>query len=390
MINSLTTNDERLNEMFLSTNTVELTDAQIDRATELSQRVPTEAQQWQLYTNALGVLGLEQWLQKRAPELSIQSDWLSSQAFPENQPLVESIRQLQVNGFHLYLLTSDDIGATEFPLPRMAIDHPSEIPHLYVLIEVLEELGQVQVKGTVQQSELLHRLQSTDADSEHYWIDADWFHSDPNQLLLWLRCLDPIALPRLTFQPAAVTPQAQSTVLTSLTQGAINVGVWLSDRLDQFAQDLSWTLLPPPTPTPVFRAVRSPVEEFNTLFTGLIQQGTINPPMGTRGAYQNFELSGVPLRLYAATWAIPNTADWTLLLILGAQVNQALPVGTRLQVRDESQVLEEPVLADQSQDYLFAQVIGTGAECFWVTVTFSNGASLTLPPFTFVSDSSEV
>jgi hypothetical protein len=387
MIYSLTTNDDRLNEMFLSTHTIELTEAQIARAIELSQRLPTEAQQWQLYTSALGVLGLEQWLQKRAPELSIQSDWLSDQSFPQNQPFIESIRQLQVNGFHLYLLTSDDIGATEFPLPRIAIENPSEIPHLYVLIEVLEELGQVQIQGAIQQSALVQRLQSTDVDADHYWLDAEWFDSDPNQLLLWLRCLDPAALPRLTFQPTSdIAPQVPTNVLGPLTQGAINVGAWLSDRLDQFAQELAWTLLPPPTPTPVFRAMRSPVEEFNTLFTGLIQQGTINPPMGTRGAYQNFELAGVPLRLYAATWAIPNTADWTLLLILGAQANQLLPIGTRLQVRDESQVLEEPVLGDRSQDYLFAQVIGTGAECFWVTVTFSNGASLTLPPFTFVPD----
>ena len=75
--------------------------------------------------------------------------------------------------------------------------------------------------------------------------------------------------------------------------------------------------------------------------------------------------------------------EWTLLLILGAQSNATLPLGIKLRVRAEVQILAEPVLSDQSQDYLYVQVIGTQNEQFSVTISLAGGTALTLPPFTF-------
>jgi hypothetical protein len=94
----------------------------------------------------------------------------------------------------------------------------------------------------------------------------------------------------------------------------------------------------------------------------------------------------IALRLYVVAWELPATGlvrEWTLLLILGAQPNATLPIGIKLQVGDEVQILAEPVLSDRSQDYLYVQVIGTQSERFWVTISLPDGAALTLPAFTF-------
>jgi hypothetical protein len=109
-------------------------------------------------------------------------------------------------------------------------------------------------------------------------------------------------------------------------------------------------------------------------------------PSQARAAYRNLQWETLALRLYVVTWELLATGsipEWTLLLILGAQPNAILPLGIKLQVRDEAQILEEPVLSNRSQDYLYAQVIGTHNERFWVTISLANGTTLTLPPFTF-------
>jgi hypothetical protein len=109
-------------------------------------------------------------------------------------------------------------------------------------------------------------------------------------------------------------------------------------------------------------------------------------PSKARGVYRDLQWENVALRLYVVAWELPVTAsvpEWTLLLILGAQPNATLPLGIKLQVRDEVQILEEPVLTNRSQDYLYARVIGTHNERFWVTIALAGGTALTLPPFTF-------
>jgi hypothetical protein len=118
----------------------------------------------------------------------------------------------------------------------------------------------------------------------------------------------------------------------------------------------------------------------------LKNQGDIAVPSQARGAYRDLQWENIALRLYVVAWELPATdsvPEWTLLLILGAQPNGTLPLGIKLQVRDEVQILEEPVLSDRSKKYLYARVIGTQNERFWVTISLAGGTALTLPPFTF-------
>jgi hypothetical protein len=152
------------------------------------------------------------------------------------------------------------------------------------------------------------------------------------------------------------------------------------------AEEMSWILLPPASLHPQFRALGTPVEQFNNVIVELMSQTGIVIPSQAREAYRDLQWENIALRLYVVAWALPATGsepEWMLLLILGAQSNATLPFGIKLQVRDEVQVLAEPVLSDQSQDYLYVQVIGTQNEQFSVTISLAGGTALTLPPFTF-------
>lgn len=370
---SPTTYLERLNIMYLSSDTVSLTEADLNCAVELAKHAPTEPQQWQTYLNVMARLGVETWLHQRAPELQ-----MNHFHFHSPTQSVDAVCQLQVGKFRLYLLATDDLNAIEIPISE-AIIASSFTPHLCVLVEVLDELGQIQVHSAIQRAQLIQQVRSLPLEAGNYWLNIDTFDATPDRLLLWLRCLDANAMPTAAYAKPQTTP-AQNEI----QQSVINLGLWLNDRLDQVAQEFAWILLPPPVPSFAFRPLRSPIEEFNHVLGELTQQGRINAPPQARGGYRDFQWEDASLRLYALTWKISDE-DWSLLFVLGAQPGTTLPIGARLQVRDEHQILAEPVLRDRTQDYLFAQVIGTGTENFWASISFNSGAVLTLPPFTLIT-----
>jgi len=168
-----------------------------------------------------------------------------------------------------------------------------------------------------------------------------------------------------------------------LTQPAVNVGRWLWDELDELAQEFSWQLLPTLTPAP---AMRSPIEEFQSIIMQL-QQQDIEIPVQARGAYQDFFLTGIPLRLYAVTWHLLSESDphlWTLLLVLGTASHQTLPGHLKLRVSDQTGVLVEKGINPQQGDgYLFTRVVGNWNEKFLVSVSLMDEVEVNLPPFTF-------
>ncbi len=404
MTNPFTDNDLTLNGTFLSLESITLSPEQIEWAIQLSQSVASQAQQWQTYLNALALASVEQWLQKRAPELTISSEWLSGR---ESDFLVDSSRQgltirkspdatfsesicrLQVNEFKLYLIATDSLYDTNVSLSRTALESSQFVPNFYVLVEILEELEQTNIRGYLQRDRFIHQQQSIGLQRESdtaYLVPVDWFEDDSDKLLLCLRCLDPTAISVVTHQDSALRSSPLASLVQESTQGAINVGLWLRDELDRVARELSWILLPPASLRSEFRALRSPVEQFNDVVTELKNQGDIAVPSQARGAYRDLQWENIALRLYVVAWELPATdsvPEWTLLLILGAQQNATLPLGIKLQVRDEVQILEEPVLSDRSKKYLYARVIGTQNERFWVTISLAGGTALTLPPFTF-------
>jgi hypothetical protein len=360
-----------------------LTPEQITQASQFSEAAPSEAEQWYTYLVALALLGTNAWFQERAPELRRNSSWLHhNQLRPRSssaiQYLAERIAPLQIGEFKLHLLAVDDLQDSLIPVPRSAIDQPEAVPHFYLLVEVLEEVGQICVYSFLRHDQLLSQQQTHSLqleDETTYLVPLNWFETDLDRLLLYLRCLESTAIPLPGASPAI-----------PLAQRALNVWSVLQEQLDAIAQDIGWILLPPPSLSPTMRGTRLAGEAFETMLTELVQRRGIDIPPAARGAYRDLQWENLALRLYVTTWQLPaaeNNLEWSMLLVLGTQNETFLPLGLQLQVQDATQILENPIITASTQGYLYARVLGEANEQFWVTISLPDGAALTLPPFTF-------
>ncbi|MEB3215856.1 MAG: DUF1822 family protein [Nostocales cyanobacterium 94392] len=414
-----------------------LSQPQINQAIELSSQFKDESKQWQTYLNALSLSAFETWLESRGNSFNI-----NRQECTVLQPalfnLIPAVANLKVGEFKLSLITSGSFIDEQVDISRVVIDLPEYVPHFYVLVEVLEEEESAIIQGFLSYKELSSRQQNVNLGLDSDWtysIPLTWFCNEPDRLLLYLRCLEPVAIPLpaiptnrvgnlelaknelikilpqlktkelwevLTWEQATVlltnselinwlyklqqTETLQETSLQQhlsdifklITQPAINVGRWLWDELDTLAEQ-SWNLLPNITPQPV---MRSPVEEFTVISSQLQQQG-LEIPVQARGAYQDLSLAGVPLRLYAATWYLLSESEpnsWTLLLILGTPALESLPYNLKLRVSDQTGILvEQKVNSELGNTYLFTRVVGNFDEKFLVSVSLGDGVEVTLP-----------
>jgi hypothetical protein len=134
------------------------------------------------------------------------------------------------------------------------------------------------------------------------------------------------------------------------------------------------------------KPMRTPEEELEVIIRQLHQKG-LEIPTQARGAYQDFKLVGIPLRLYAVTWHLLEESvspEWTLLLILGAPALSSLPSNLKLRISDQIGILVDQGLNPASGDsYLFTRVVGGWEEKFIVSITLMDGIEVTLPTFSF-------
>lgn len=388
--------------------TIALETTHIDRALQLCSPIQNEDRQWQTYLNALALFGFVQWLLHRAPDISVNSEDCSIFQ-PQHDNRINAVCDLKVGEFKLCLTAMGSLTVEEIAMPVAAIDSPKSIPHFYVVVEVEEELEQATIQGFVRYEHLVDRLRSANlqaASDGTYQLPLSWFEKDVDLLLLYLRCLEPAAMPLPTTENVSQTSPVADMVQL-LTQPVLNVGLWLRDEIDEVAQGLSWVLLPAFAPAAAMRPLRSPTQELEAILTEVQRMGT-QVPAGARGAYQDLQLhppspplskgglggvprtsgglGGVRVRLYAVTWPLlspQNVPEWKLLLVLGAPPGyNNLPYGTMMRVSDETNVLVERVL-NRDSAYIYACVAGTWDETFLVTIALANGTTLTLPPFAF-------
>jgi hypothetical protein len=335
---------------------IELSLDQMEQAAQISQSGADASQQWQLYLHALALAGFKQWIEEWTAELGID-DSRCSIAQP-NQFI--AVHHLVVAEFNLCLIATPMLLAPTIHLPKAIVDLRHFTPHIYVLIEVQEEQMQVKVCGYLRRDRLFEQQQVhlLKTANEMYEIPLDWFNLDPTALLLELRCLQPYPLDFLPQQPSRV----------------VNVCHWFSDRLDDLTLELGWRLMPPIAAA----ALRSAPEELSTL--------EIQIPPEARGAYQDVQLGRVALRLQAVTWMLSaaiETFEWTLLITASSD---RLPLGTRLRIRDDTQLLFEQTVESTEATVLFAQVGGNLGDRFWVTIDQPGGSAIALPPFCFDPD----
>lgn len=366
MITTMNSNNTYFDGESLLNTVISVLPDHMQRAAQLCQSITDPDLQWQTYLDAIALFGVEAWLRDRTPHLSLstQHSQLLQHSGDAALPLVN---RLDAGDFHLCILSTGTLTDTHVPVPTAAVEDSSQIPHFYVLVNVEEEYEQVRVAGILR-ADQLSQHQLDPATDGTYAFALDWFDTNADDLLLYLRCLEPSAIAR-----------------PNVRERAINVGAWLRDRLDDVAAELSWVLLPPPA-APVMLSTSTPTNQTDTVVSELMAQG-MDIPSHARGAYHDLCSGTIDLRLYAVTWesGIPEpSAEWTLLLILGAPPNSPPPLGVRMIVRDDQQPLFDRTLTGQSaHHYLFAQLAGEPHEQFWVTVNLHNGVTVTLPPFRF-------
>ena len=426
----------------LPTSAIILSDDDIDRAAEISDRIPNRLKQWQVYLNCLALSAFEKWLDERAESLKINPDKCTILQ-PAFANFINAVANLQVEKFKVCLITTGSLSDEMVSLPRVVVDLPEFIPHFYVLVEVLEERQSANIYAFLSYQELLERQNLTSLQSDgNYQLPISCFDNNPDRLLLYLRCLEvsAISLPAIPTNRAEILASVQNQLLELLpelrsperefadiltweqatavfthpellnwvytlqqennppantflrdlikliTEPAVNAGRWLGNELDELAQGLSWVLLPSFVPALGMRPMRSPEEEFEVIATQLQQRG-LEIPIQARGAYQDILLAGIPLRMYAVTWHLLGESEqreWSLLLILGAPVLSSLPANIKLRVSDQTGILDELGLNAESEDaYIFTRVVGNWDEKFLVSVSLMDGVEVNLPPFAF-------
>ncbi|MEM7062548.1 MAG: DUF1822 family protein [Cyanobacteria bacterium P01_B01_bin.77] len=348
----------------LSAETVVLSTASTQWATNICQDIADSELQWQSFLRALAVAGISQWLRDAG---------LSSTYAKATAPTAEV--NLKVGDYRLCVLPIDSLGDE-----AVTISVGAQAAHLYLLAEVQEEVNHVRVVTGLRHDQLQQYMRHhPNLDDQGYKIPLSQFTVTPEQLLLYLNCLEPEAI----IQPARSRPINE--VAETITTGVVNVGKWLQGELGAIAEQLAWELLPPLTPAQGFRPVK---EEIEDIVAELISQGIEIPPRA-RGACKEIAIAGFSCRLYAWTWSLTtdDVPEWSLFLILGPTPGETMPLGIELTVSDQQTVLSRSVLTQETTvTYLYAQVIGYWQEQFTVNIGLPHGSAISLPPFEFQVD----
>ncbi|MEO0966747.1 MAG: DUF1822 family protein [Cyanobacteria bacterium J06639_18] len=356
---------------YLPIETIYLDSEDVSRAVEVSKKIPNYSRQWQTYLNALTLYTFEKWLEERHNNLTV--DWEKSTI---NKPplanLIPATTNLKVGEFKICLITIPSLFEEQVSLSRIVVDIPEFVPNFYVLVEVLEEQECGCVRGFISYPKLLENLENISKIEKNslqtnwnYQIPLTCFENNPNNLLLYLRALEPtaISLPVIPnnrretlaameselvkLLPNLRSPETElwqvlsweqaTAVLTNfeLVDWIYHLQIQIQNNQTQNNQtqnlelntslrDLIKLLVQPAinvgrwlwdeldevgeqlswTLLPSFAsatAFRSPLEEFEAIKLQLETQG-IEISSVARSGYHDFVLAGIPLRLYAVTW----------------------------------------------------------------------------------------
>ncbi|MEL7246448.1 MAG: DUF1822 family protein, partial [Cyanobacteria bacterium J06573_2] len=386
-------------------------------------------QRWQVYINALAVLGFQKWLKERAPDLQIRIE-RSSIWQPEYANLLPAACNILVDNFKICIITGSNL-IDEHKIPVAVFDIPRFTAHFYVLMQVIEEKEQVAITGFISYEEYCNYQQTAQLKIQPDWtytIPQSLFNSDSNGLLLNLRCLstNAIQLPAIQENSEIVNTALKQKLLTlesriqtqniwqlltvqesisllnnselvnwvyeavkpSPIQPLINVGNWLSNQVDEITNELGWILMPSLKLSKLRSSdngLRS-LDNFEQVRNALEQQG-VNIPADAKGAYRDLEFNqNSGLTLYAIRWLLNANSDnseWLLLIALGSQPQKNMPETLKLEVRDETELLFDQELKDTTQGILYAQVVGNYGERFWVNITVDENTVIEIPPFGF-------
>lgn len=357
----------------ITAETITLSPTAIQWAADVCQTVTDLDDQWQSFVRALAIAGFEQWLDESSTPLTM--------TYPRTAA-PQTDTHVQVGDFRLCILPLGTLQEKQIRIPTTAVTGKDKA-HLYVLVEVHEEIDQVQI-GTGLRHDQLNNLLPQHADGESYVIPVEQFTIRPDKLLWYLSCLE----------PEAIIPVIETDAVPSPIKAIINTGIWLQGRLDTVAEQLAWQFLPSLTLSyglrdSEMRDSENPVERLIPILETLKRQG-VEIPTEAVGACKTISVGETTCQVYTLLWELPETHEWSLFVLVGPAGDQPLPVGMELQVSEQAVVLSRSELRhDSVTTFLYIQVIGNLNEQFTVEIGAPDGATLMLPVFGFESAASD-
>jgi hypothetical protein len=409
-------------------------------ALEISQSARNQERKSQIYFQSLALFAFEEWLIKREPSISIYKQY-SSILQPEYANIIDAVCNLRAGEFKVCIIPTISFTDDEVIIPRAVVDLPEFVAHFYIVIGIEEELELASIRGFLRYDELVKYKSELQIQADwNYQLPFARFNRNENELLLYLRCLAPTAIPLpevpsnrqatlrkmqavllnmlpqsynrplwqvLTWEQGVAvltTPdllswlnqsRADNAALTShlsdllqiLTQQAVNVKQWLRYQTDEIVQALSWQVLPAPSTIGTRTTQQRHVRELEDTLTDIKRSNALDIPTVALRAYQDILLES-QLRLYAVAWSLPNqssgSSEWTLLLVLKVISDHQPFSRFMLRISDQTGVLaEEELQPSNNHEYIFTQVEGSYQDKFLATITTASGQAQTLPPFEF-------
>jgi hypothetical protein len=199
-----------MNFDFTTQEIVELDSNDYQRAKENSDRIQGQDKQWDAYINTLALLGFEKWLHSRRPEVSVLTHD-STIWEPYFTQIMPSISQVNVEHLTLCLVGVEGIE-NNINIPIAMLDLPNWYSDFYVIIEVLEEQGNVIIQRFIRADKLTKYRDVSPLTSLPDWsyqVPISWFEVNVEHLLFSLPYLTTSAI-----APSVPTaPQPSSSLL---------------------------------------------------------------------------------------------------------------------------------------------------------------------------------
>ncbi|NES85899.1 MAG: DUF1822 family protein [Moorea sp. SIO2B7] len=387
------------------TETIELEQKQSEEALQLSQKVKTKGRQWQVYLQYLALFGFEEWLHKRAVEIPVNRKKCSV-VQPQYANFMDAVCNLQVGDFKVCLIPSICFTDEEITIPRAVVDLPEFKAHFYVAIGIDSELELVGIRGFLRHDKLTEfQSQLQPEEDWNYYLPLTCFNREIDQLLLYLQCLSPEAIPlpeiptnrqanlarmqtklktlllQLTNIPLwkVLTWEQGISVLTTpdlinwlykyqienktslkkyladllqiLTKKAVNASRWVSNEMEEMLPEISWEIWPTMSPSPMRKSNSFSSEDLQEIIREIRRDCDLKIPEIAGIAYQNIFLgteqeninNTLPkMRLYAMSWSLSEiNREWALLLILTTIPGSITSSNFKWRITDQTGILVE-------------------------------------------------
>ena len=360
----------------VATETIMLSNTSTQWAKRVCHQITDADEQWHSFLRALAIAGFDQWL--------IHGDTTLSIDYPQNSAPGRDVN-IQVGDFQLCILPMGTMKDDRVAIPATVMTGENAA-HLYVLVEVHEEVEQVRVLSGLRHDQLRQYLRHRGA--KDYVVPTREFSVSPEKLLWYLNCLNPDVIMQTAVARSGIG-EIVTDPLDEAVNTVINTGKWLRGELDAVAEQLAWQLIPPSLEVSygLRDSSKGPLrEKTSSILDDLRQQG-VEVPDGATGACKEIRVGNVACEVYSLVWELPDSPEWSLFVVLGPGTDEPLPAGLGLQVSDEMSVLSKSeVTPDAATTYLYVQAFGNLDEQFTVEIGLPNNERIALSEFSFTAE----